>query len=238
MLESVIIPTLNEAERIETCIVSAAAAGAGEIVVVDGGSTDGTVAIASGRATVIFSRRGRSWQMNAGAAHARGEILLFLHADTLLPPGAIAELESIFEDQTVSGYTFRLRFDLDHPMLSLYGWFTRLRPLVFHYGDQGIAIRRNTFETLNGLKPIPLMEDVEILARVRRLGRVMISRLSVTTSARRFVDNGIVRQQLLNIMIVCLYHCGVRPETFATLYRSSGGSGERLELGVPARKGG
>jgi rSAM/selenodomain-associated transferase 2 len=219
---SVIIPALNEAENIEPCLLSVARQqGQFEIIVVDGQSTDGTAEIAERYATVIISERGRAVQMNEGARRAQGDVLLFLHADSILHPYALTRLQEALEDSHVVGGTFTLRFDSDKFLLKFIAFFTRFKIRYFHYGDQGVFVRRSVFERLGGFKEMPLMEDIDFLLRLRKSGRVSLIRSPVTTSARRFLERGIVRQQMLNNFLVALYVLGVKPQTLSKLYRTN-----------------
>lgn len=216
---SVIFPTLNEERWISDSIASAEVAGAAEIIVVDGGSTDRTRANAQGRALIVTTSAQRALQMNAGAERATGDVLLFLHADTTLHPRALDSIRRLVVNERVAGGTFSLRFRESHPLLWSYSWFTRFRCSLFHFGDQGIFVRRQLFDRLGGFSEIPLMEDIDFLSRLRRTGEVVVaSDAPVTTSARRFLDNGIVRQQLLNIFLVMLFFCGVSPSILARFY--------------------
>ncbi len=217
---SIIIPTLNEAQTIVSCILSIRRQSeAAEIIVVDGGSTDETVKAAQPYASVITSLRGRAAQMNAGARRATGDALLFLHADSHLPLDALPALEQALDGSQVVGGTFMLRFDHPHVLLRLIAFFTWFRFRYFHYGDQGVFVRRSVFWQLGGFKDIPLMEDVDFIQRLRQVGRVALIRRPVTTSARRFLQNGIVRQQLLNISLVICYLLGANPWTLAKWYQ-------------------
>ncbi len=218
---SVIVPALNEARNIGACIRSIMdQPGETEVLVVDGGSTDGTPRVAEGLTTVIRRARGRAVQMNAGARRAAGEVLLFLHADCRLHPEALLYLRRALADPRTVGGTFTLRFDRDRPLLRLLAFFTRLRFRYFHYGDQGIFVRREVFERLEGFREIPLMEDIDFLRRLRRTGRVALVPRPVTTSARRFLERGIIRQQLLNVALVAAFLLGARPERLARWYGS------------------
>lgn len=221
MLVSVIIPTLNEADNITACLASITGQAAPwEIIVVDGGSADATVDLALRAGVhVINAPRGRAIQMNVGARFACGDVVLFLHADTRLHPAALVGLRAALADPAVVGGTFSLAFDLDHPLLRFYSLFTRLRPRLFHYGDQGIFARRDLFERLGGYQDLPLMEDVEFLRRLAHAGRLTLVDRPVTTSARRFERRGILRQELLNVWLVALYYAGVRATTLARWYR-------------------
>ena len=216
---SVVIPALNEESWILPSIFSVKGQSASvELIVVDGGSVDRTAELAAEHATVISSARGRGIQMNAGANVASGQALLFLHADSRLHPGSLAGLERALEDPRVVGGTFTLRFDSGRFPLGLYAFATRFRFRHFHYGDQGIFVRRSVFEDLGGFSEITLLEDVDFLRRLRRLGPTALLRLPVTTSARRFVSRGTVRQQLLNLGIVLAYSLGADPDRLARWY--------------------
>lgn len=218
---SVIIPALNEANHIGATINSVLhQPGLFEIIVVDGGSSDDTVSVSRPHARVIEGmRQGRAAQMNSGARLAQGEVLLFLHADSSLPPGGLDHLRRLLADPAVVGGTFMLRFDCDRVWLKFYAFFTRFRYLYFHYGDQGIFVRRPVFEQMSGFKEWPLMEDIEFLQRLDRLGRRGLVKLPVTTSARRYLERGVLRQQFLNNGLVLLYLLGVKPDVLAGWYR-------------------
>jgi rSAM/selenodomain-associated transferase 2 len=216
---SVIIPTLNEGQYVLSAIQSAIQPPRkSEIIVVDGGSTDDTVKITRAYAVVIKSPRGRAVQMNAGARHSTGNVLLFLHADSCLPPLALANLEQVMADPQIVGGTFTLRFNHSKWLLRLIAFFSRFKFRYFHYGDQGIFVRRDIFEQLGGFKEIPIMEDLDFLRRLRARGRVALIKLPITTSARRFLENGILRHQLLNIVLVILYLLGTKPQALSRLY--------------------
>jgi rSAM/selenodomain-associated transferase 2 len=216
---SIIIPTLNEEKYVLSAIRSAKQPPRKyEIIVVDGGSTDDTVKVAQAYAVVIISPRGRAVQMNAGARHSTGDILLFLHADSCLPPDALANLEQVMADPQIAGGTFTLRFDHPKWRLRLIAFFSRFKFRYFHYGDQGIFVRRDIFEQLGGFKEIPIMEDLDFLRRLRARGRVALIKLPITTSARRFLGNGILRHQLLNIFLVILYLLGAKPQALSRWY--------------------
>lgn len=222
---AVVIPALNEAARIEACLRAVRMQQPGgtevDVVVVDGGSVDDTRLLATRYARVTSASRGRGAQMNAGALAASGDVLLFLHADTVLPEGAFAAIDAALADGGVVGGTFRLRFDRDSPALRLYAWFTRFRWRLFHYGDQGIFVRRSTFEALGGFREWPIMEDVDLLARLDAVGRTALLPLAVTTSARRFERHGVVRQQLLNAGLMLAHFAGVKPLRLARWYENT-----------------
>ena len=221
MKVSVIVPTLNESEHILPCIRSVKEqAPEVEIIVVDGGSTDGTRDLATPWAFVLSAERGRAVQLNAGARQASGEVLLLLHADCTLDPGALTAVREILNDGRILGGTFTLAFDTNLLRLRLIAFFTRFNFRILHYyGDQGIFVRRSAFEALGGFKDLPLMDDVDFLRRLNRTGAVGLINLPVTTSARRFLARGILRQQLLNTLLVALYLLGFKAETLARWYK-------------------
>jgi rSAM/selenodomain-associated transferase 2 len=219
-LISVIIPALNEAENILKTIESVRRQDqAVEIIVVDGGSVDGTPEVARSHATVIGSRRGRAIQMNTGAHHASGDVLLFLHSDSALASGALAQLRKTLDNPRVAGGSFTLIFDVDNFWLGCYAFCSTIDWLCFRYGDQGIFVRHPIFEAMGGYTEIPVMEDIDFMRRLSRYGqRGLIRHYPVTTSARRFLEHGVVRQEALNVILVGLWFLGVKPHTLARWY--------------------
>ena len=181
----------------------------------DGGSTDATAAIAARfpQVRLLASPRGRARQMNAGARAARGDVLLFLHADTLLPDGALAAVEAAVGDPGVVAGRFDVRFDNPRPVFRMIAWFMnpRSRWSGISTGDQAIFVRREVFEALGGYPDMPLMEDVELCRRLKRRGRLAALRLRVTTSARKWEREGAVRTILLMWALRLLYMVGVPP---------------------------
>jgi len=218
---SIIVPALNEAAALPATLAAARAAlPAAEVIVADGGSTDATVAIAvAHRAQVVLGPRGRGPQCRAGAAAARGELLLFLHADTLLPPDAGRVLTAAFARSEISIGTFRLAFDRPGPFLRACSWFTRFDSVFTRFGDQGIAVRRVFHDALGGFAPWPLFEDVDFLRRARGRARVWSFPAEVRTSARRFQRHGPLRQQLRNAMLLLRFLSGATPESLAASYK-------------------
>jgi len=156
--------------------------------------------------------------MNQGVQVAKGDILLFLHSDTLLIPGGLAMIEALLAQTGIVAGSFCLRFDHQSPFLRLYARFSRINHILFTYGDQGLFMTRRIFEQVGGFPELPLMEDVEIQKILRRIGRFVKIRHPVVTSARRFLLNGIIRQQLLNTVLVLLYHAGVSPVRLKRFY--------------------
>src|SRR3990167_10843174 len=193
---SVVIPTLNEEFHIEKTLQSInKQEGDYEFYVVDGGSTDNTVAIAKRYACVINSKRGRAVQMNVGAKLCTGDVLLFLHADTILPDNAFREIRKRMQDNKIAGGSFYIAFDAVNFILRGISFITRFNFRLFHFGDQGIFVRRDVFQKLHGYKDMPIMEDYDFCKRLRSKGKVILIRMPVISSARRFIKKGVVRQQ-------------------------------------------
>lgn len=218
---SIIIPTLNEAEALPaTLAASRSALPEAEVIVADGGSTYATVKIAlAHRAQVVFGPRGRGPQCRSGAAAARGDLLLFLHADTLLPPDAGRVLAEAFARSEMQIGTFRLSFDRPGPFLAACSWFTRFDSVFTRFGDQGITVRRAFHDELDGFAPWPLFEDVDFLRRARSRTRVWSFPAEVRTSARRFRQHGPLRQQLRNAVLLLRFLTGTKPESLAASYK-------------------
>jgi rSAM/selenodomain-associated transferase 2 len=195
---------------------------------VDGGSTDGTVHLAeafcvrAANTRVITASKGRARQMNEGAKASRGEILLFLHADTQLPADAGRIIESALADPAVKGGRFDVRFDPPSAWGTVIGafmnWRSRLSGIAT--GDQAIFVRRHVFEQLGGFSDIPLMEDIEFSTRLKRAGRIRALRETASTSFRRWEAQGPLRTILLMWTLRFLYWIGVSPHRLARFYRS------------------
>lgn len=191
------------------------------MIVVDGGSQDSTVEIVqSFGVKVLLATAGRAHQMNVGAASATGDILLFLHADTCLPPRFDAIVRTIFASDTVAG-AFQLSIDAPLWSLRLIEWGVNLRSrwLKMPYGDQAIFLRSEIFHQIGGFPEIPLMEDFELIHRLRRKGQIAIIPVPVLTSGRRWLRNGVFKTTLLNQIIILNYLLGVSPEQISHWYR-------------------
>jgi rSAM/selenodomain-associated transferase 2 len=216
---SIVIPALNEEELLPEALAGVRRQqGPLEVVVADGGSADATVALArSLGAVVVEAPRGRARQMNAGAAATSGDILLFLHADTRLPEGALGRVREALAE--ASAGCFRLRFDRPSPVLRLWtlpiwmGWH-RLA-----FGDRALFVRRDVFERVGGFPDQPIFEDLEMVRRLRREGPFVFLPAAVVTSARRFRAGGAVRQQARNAALWLAWSAGVPPERLDRFYR-------------------
>lgn len=220
-LISIIIPALNEEANIGQTLASLPRQGDGfEVIVADGGSTDATAQIASEKARLVTAPRGRALQMNAGAWAASGDVLLFLHADTVLPTHALDDVRRLLQDERVAGGGFSLRFDDPAPSFRVIAFMSNLRAgltgLIF--GDQAIFVRRSIFERMGGFQEMALMEDWDFSLRMKKEGQVVISGLPVTSSARRFRRHGVWRTVWLMQWIKLLYLFGVSPERLRAIY--------------------
>jgi rSAM/selenodomain-associated transferase 2 len=217
---TIIMPTLNEASLIaQTLAHTRAVAGDAELLVVDGGSSDGTPALARPFAPVVSATTGRAAQMNAGARLARGDALLFLHADTLLPAGALDMIGDALSDGRVVGGAFALRFDEPGRAYERMGVATTRRSANGSYtGDQCIFVRSHVFWQLGGYPDLPIMEDVELSHRLRRVGPVRLIPTPVTTSARRHRACGLANVLLLCWRIRLLYALGVPAPALKRMY--------------------
>ena len=216
---SVIIPSLNEAGNILKSIDSVRRQDReAEIIVVDGGSQDDTPELARWHAQVITSPRGRAVQMNTGARRATGHVLLFLHGDSRLAPGALAQMQRSLDNPRVAGGSFTLVFDTDNFWLRFYAFCSTIDCLCFRYGDQGIFVRRAVFETMGGFQDIPLMEDIAFCRALKRMGPMDCLRTRAITSARRWERDGVWRTIIKMWMLKLGYLAGVSPERLKQYY--------------------
>jgi len=219
-LVSVIIPTLNEAERIGELIEQTRLLGDCEIIVVDGGSDDRTGQAAEAADLCLSTERGRAVQQNAGAAAAQGDVLLFLHADCRLEAGALEAVNEALRDPRVVGGCFRQKIDapgLRYRILERGNAF-RVRLWKWAYGDQGIFVRREVFEELGAFPELKLMEDLFLMKRLKKLGRVVLLDVPLHVSPRRWRKAGVIRQTLRNWTLVFLAQCGASPNRLARFY--------------------
>lgn len=218
---SVIIPALNEASNISATLQAVLKQkSVFEIIVVDGGSRDSTQKVVESYPEVQLatSSRGRSHQMNKGATMAKGSLLLFLHADTILPENALEKINRAMQDSRKVAGSFYLKFDSDHWILSFYTNLSKINNSLFTYGDHAIFIRSSCFTEIGGYSPISFMEDIEIQSRLRRQGKFVKLDEGVLTSARRFNKYGILKQFFFDVLLVLLYKFGVSPSKLKKYY--------------------
>lgn len=214
---SVIIPVLDEAGELSAVLPDLVAAGV-QVVVVDGGSSDTSVAVARAvhGVEVVEGRPPRSRQMNLGADRARGEVLLFLHADARLPEGFAGLVQRALIQQNVAGGAFALAIDDDRRAARLVSAGANLRTrLTGHpYGDQAIFVRRRLFADMGGYADLPFMEDLEFVVRLRKEGRVCLLPQAVRVSARRWQAHGYLRTTWRNAVLATWFYLGLDTSRF------------------------
>lgn len=221
---SIIIPTYNEGDQIEETlrkIHSVSQANIFEIIVVDGGSKDNTISIARdcGAVTILSPKKGRAAQMNNGASIAKGEVLYFLHADSIPPQDFSGYITTALAKGYSSG-CFRLRFDQSHWFLNANCWFTRFNVNAVRFGDQSLFVTNDVFNKCGGFnESLLMMEDQEIIHRIKKYGRFTVMNASIITSARKYRDNGIYRMQGIFYRIWLMYYLGYSQEHLLQTHR-------------------
>ena len=220
---SIVVPVLDEERTLPGLLDHLASlSGSFEVIVADGGSTDGTADVAREhrlRPVVVAATRGRASQCNAGAAAAGGSMFLFLHADTRLPVGATQSVAAALADPRMIGGNFELRFDgADRFSQLLGGWYALQRKAGIYYGDSAIWVRESTFRQLGGFRPLQIMEDYDFVRRLERHGRTRCLPGPAVTSARRWQRLGVPRTVFAWVAIRWLFLAGVDPARLARLY--------------------
>jgi len=223
---SIIIPTYNESDHIrktiEALFKNAEAAQISEIIVVDGGSTDLTIpeATAAGGRIIQSARKGRAVQMNYAAKQANSSILYFLHADTIPPPGFADDIRQAVQAGFASG-CFTLSFDYHHWFLKANCWFTRFNSNYFRFGDQSLFVTKEAFLRIGGFQEKhTIMEDQEIIRRLRNQVKFKIIKKPVITSARKYLSNGIYKTQGIFFLIYAMYYLGFSQNKLVKTYRN------------------
>jgi len=218
---SIIVPTLNEeAHIVETIRSLQRLSGEKEIIVVDGGSNDQTVPLASAQnVRVVEAPQGRGLQMHIGALESRGEVLWFVHADTIPQPPALEHIRKSLETKSTVGGNFGLLFDgPSRAARQLTAIYPLLRIFGLCYGDSGIFVRRDVYHQIGGFHSLPLFEDLDLLRRLRRVGRFVHLNCRIVTSSRRFEQRNFALVWLHWTMLQLLYWCGVSPIRLSRWY--------------------
>lgn len=218
---SVIIPTLDEADRIAPLLDALGRMpGVFEVLAVDGGSRDGTPEVARSRgAAVLAAERGRGRQMHAGSLAARGEVFWFLHADTLPPADAARRIAAAVADPAVVGGNFQITFDGESRPARFLNWlYPKLRLLGLAYGDSAFFVRRSAYEAVGGFRPYPIFEDLDLLRRLRRVGRFVHVPSAVVTSSRNFEGRRFAPVFARWVVLQVLYWLGAAPERLGRHY--------------------
>ncbi|MFQ5962727.1 MAG: TIGR04283 family arsenosugar biosynthesis glycosyltransferase [Candidatus Scalinduaceae bacterium] len=206
---SIIIPTLNEEKVIKRCLETVVNIPGIEVIVSDGGSKDKTVEVTRlfKDIKLIFSMRGRGIQMNAGASHAQGKILLFLHADCILSKEAILNVLTTLKNNSIAGGAFKIKLLSDKFPYRLIEAGINFRSKVFKlpYGDQGLFVKKSIFKELGGFRRMAVCEDVDFIWRLKKFGEITILDEEICSSVRRWENNGILRTSLRNQTLLASY---------------------------------
>jgi len=226
LVVSIIVPVWNEAGTISEALQRLRRDFPEcELLVVDGGSIDGTPELASAQAGVVTTASGRACQMNEGARLTRGDVLWFVHADTVIAPYALQQIREALADPGIVGGGLSLRFDRRTPSLTYLARVSTLRARHLHhvFGDQAMFVRRDTFDGLGGFAPLPLMEDFEFSRRLHRAGRMVVLPATSTAASRRLTQHGTLRMIAFMQYLKLLFLAGVSPERIRLRYQAGPG---------------
>lgn len=222
IMVSIIIPVLNEEKNIEKSLIQFnGLKGDKEIIVVDGGSSDSTKQIAERFAKVVLSERGRANQMNKGAAKARGDILWFVHLDSIINEDSIEKIQLAIDEKYVGGGFLLKFYDYDTLFMKYISTTSNLRAkyLGLYFGDQGIFVRRDVFESVGGYPRQEIMEDWEFSLLMKKMGKLKLINTTIGTSARRFKNGGQLKTHLLMHKIKLMYLLGTPTDKLAKIYK-------------------
>lgn len=220
---SIVVPVLDEAAIIDDALGRLRRDFTDcEVVVVDGGSTDGSAELAASHVRVIEAAGGRATQMNEGARHTRGDVLWFIHADTAIEPAALAQVRAALADPGTVGGGLTLRFDRRSAGLNYLAWTSNHRARTMHwiFGDQAMFVRRSVFTEIGGFPELPIMEDLEMSRRLHRRGELAVLSATSTAAARRFEQHGTWQMVVFMQYLKALYFVGVSPQAIARRYRA------------------
>ena len=219
---SIIVPTLDEADSIHATLAALQFFDGEtiEIILVDGGSSDATVSIAENyRVKILHSERGRGRQLQIGANAAGGEILWFVHADTIAPQGAIFEIKNALRNPRIVGGNFSIRFDGERFAAKFLSWlYPKLNLLNLIYGDSAIFVRRDVYKRIGGFKAFPIFEDLDFVERLKSEGDIATLSAVVVTSSRRFENKSFLLIFLRWTILQILYWCGASPDALVKIY--------------------
>lgn len=220
---SIIIPTYNESEHIAELLrhlSDHAQESVKEILVIDGESSDDTVQKVreEGFRCLISPKKGRAAQMNFGAKQTSGDVLYFVHADSLPPKTYVSDISNALQSGAESG-CYRFKFNSNSLMLKINSWFTRFDRLMCRGGDQTLFIKRPLFEELNGFKDYAIMEDFDMIKRLRERGTFQIIQKDVIVSARKYDENSYLKVNLINLLIFTMFYLGTSQDTMVHAYQ-------------------
>jgi rSAM/selenodomain-associated transferase 2 len=220
---SIIIPTLNEEKTIEDNLIHLKGlielySDDVEIIVVDGGSIDGTLGICKKyNVKIITTEKSRGKQLSEGAKSAEGDVLIFLHADLKLPANTFNFLDMNFTVD-LKAAAFRMRLDCNKMLYKVYSFFTRYDTIFTTFGDQGLIVRKDFYKEIGGYNLLPIMEDLDFCRRVRKVTKIKKINNYITTSSRRFEEVGVIKTQIRSLVLIMKYLFGVNPEKIYELY--------------------